>query len=129
MYDENQLGQFGQADTKLKQLQLKLAESEKIRSQLHQEVKDQRKTIGALQGKVPDAIADQLESKLVSISSSALTSFQQHVALADKSGVPKRKINLQKVKVEQNLIEAFNLIGRTRTKDTLAETGARKTTF
>ena len=71
MYDAQEISNFGTADTKLKQLQLKLIEHEQQKHQLHLENMELRRMVKNQDEKCPVVIADNIEERLVTISKMA----------------------------------------------------------
>lgn len=84
MYNNETVSQFGSAETKLKQLHIKLKEAETAQSQMKHESANLRKNLQMLQSVVPSELADKISGLLEHIMTDALDNMEEHIKLRQK---------------------------------------------
>ena len=87
MYNSEAVSQFGSAETKLKQLHIKLKEAETAQARMKQESGSLRKNLERLQNIVPNEMADRIEDLLVKIATDALDNMDEHIKLREKQNL------------------------------------------
>ena len=83
MYNNTEVSQFGSAETKLKQLYLKLREAEQAQARMRIESTTLKKHLSSVKNIVPEDLADRLCEVLVEISKDALDNMDEHIRLRD----------------------------------------------
>ena len=80
----NEVAAFGNAETKLKQLQLKLRETEQHKSSLQRENGTINYELEQLSGNIPPRMAAKLEKLFNQLAVETFNSFEDHIRLREK---------------------------------------------
>ena len=119
MYNTGEAMNFGSAEIKLKQLQLKLGEAEQKIAQLSSENKMLMIQLKEWQDCVPDEIADRIETALIETSKDVLNNFAEHEKLRSKLGESQINMLNEKERSKNNILKIFKEIGRERAYHTM----------
>ena len=119
MYNTGEAMNFGSAEIKLKQLQLKLGEAEQKIAQLSSENKMLTIQLKEWQDCVPDEIADRIETALIETSKDVLNNFAEHEKLRSKLGESQINMLNEKERSKNNILKIFKEIGRERAYHTM----------
>lgn len=84
MYNNETVSQFGSAETKLKQLHIKLKEAEQAQAKMKHESSSLRKNLSMLSSIVPAEMSEKLLDLLKLIAQDALDNMDEHLKLRQK---------------------------------------------
>jgi len=84
MYNDGDVFNFGSAETKLKQLQLRLREAEQSRVELQHEINKLNKELRDQQGNIPFKLVSKLETNLTELVNEMTEEFNEHECLIKK---------------------------------------------
>jgi len=84
MYNDKDIFNFGSAETKLKQLQLRLREAEQSRAEMQIEINKLNKELRDQQGNIPFKLVSKLESNLTELVNEMTAEFNEHEILIKK---------------------------------------------
>ena len=107
MYDNEAVSQFGSAETKLKQLHIKLKEAETAQARMKQESANLRKNLQMLQGIVPAELADKICDLLRKLAQDSLDNMDEHLRLRQKHNMAQISAIDQKERFSDNLLRCF----------------------
>jgi hypothetical protein len=85
MYNSSEITQFGSAETKLRQLQMKLTEAEVSRNKLKMESQVLKRNLNLVSSGIPPLMAEKLESLLTTIAHASLQNFDLHIKQLTKT--------------------------------------------
>ena len=81
MYNQELVSQFGSAETKLKQLNIKLKQAEIAQAKMRQEGARLKKDLAYLQSSMPAEMADRISNLLFNMATDALDNMDEHIKL------------------------------------------------
>lgn len=110
MYNNEAVTQFGSAETKLKQLHLKLREAENAQARMKYESAALKKNLSQLQSVVPEELADNLCNLLLQIATDSYESMEEHEKLREKYNLTRIQSQDQQKRVHKNMQKAFDLL-------------------
>lgn len=84
MYNNETVSQFGSAETKLKQLHIKLKEAEVAQAKMKNESSNLKKNLSMLQNIVPSEMAERISDLLLLIAKDAMDNMDDHLKLREK---------------------------------------------
>ena len=84
MYDQEAVTQFGSAETKLKQLHIKLKEAEAAQAKMKSESENLRKNLQMLSNIVPAEMAEKIRDFLLKMAEDAMDNMEEHLKLRQK---------------------------------------------
>jgi len=76
MYNNDEVGQFGNPETKLKQLTLKLQQAENENYNIKNELQNEKRKVAIMQKKVPSGLANQLSDLFTEIGKVSFGNFE-----------------------------------------------------
>lgn len=112
MYNPMEVAQFGSAETKLKQLQLKFQEADAARKELKLESQQLKRNLNLVSSGIPPQMADRLDNLLSKIAFNTLENFDLHIQQLNKTNQSQIKVIDMQSACQKALMEAFELIGR-----------------
>jgi len=112
MYKDEEVGEFGNPETKLKQIQLKLTESEQRCSTLKGENMALKRKLAITDKFVPEGLAAELSSLLLEMGKLCFKNFDEHITLRGKYNLNEFANVREKEEVKEKLGQAFGLINR-----------------
>ena len=87
MYNNESVSQFGSAETKLKQLHIKLKEAETAQAKMKNESANLRKNLSMLQDTVPEEMAGKISDLLIKMATDSLDNMDEHLKLRQKHNI------------------------------------------
>ena len=87
MYNNELASQFGSAETKLKQLHIKLKEAETAQSKMKQESESLRKNLQMLSNIVPTEMAEKIRDTMLKMATDAMDNMEDHLRLRQKQNM------------------------------------------
>ena len=84
MYNNETVSQFGSAETKLKQLHIKLKEAETAQARMKHESANLRKNLSQLSNIVPAELAEKISDLLQKIANDSFDNMEEHLKLRQK---------------------------------------------
>ena len=112
MYNEKDVFNFGSAETKLKQLQLRLREAEQSRAEMQHEINKLNKELRDQQGNIPFKLVSKLETNLTELVSEMTEEFNEHEALIKKHKESQISLLDRKILVKSLIQKTFKAIGQ-----------------
>jgi len=112
MYNNETVTQFGSAETKLKQLHIKLKEAEVQQAQMKQESEVLRQNLQMLQNMVPEEISQKISDLLLAMAKDALDNMDEHLELRQKHNLGQIAALDQRERFVDNLRRTLEKIKR-----------------
>lgn len=112
MYDDDAVVKFGSAETKLKQLHIKLKEAETAQNKMKQESENLRRNISRLSNHVPDQMASKIRDFLLKMAGEAMDNMDEHLDIRQKQKMPQISAIDQQGLFQENLRGCLELINR-----------------
>lgn len=104
--------QFGSAETRMKQLQMKLRETESAKTLLGQEASKLRREMKGQEHNISKAVQSKLETHLIEIINDMSKSFREYEASCQKHGHSQITLLEKKELVNSQMQAIFKVIGK-----------------